>query len=91
MIITDRKEIYNKVEVGDILKHYYSIGSKGNIIESMVTSIKECGKCGVDFICNKYIFTIADNQVGCYMYGSDRCTIISLYKEDFLSKEEMEI
>jgi hypothetical protein len=92
MIITDIKEIYEKVEVGDTLTYYKnSYMVEENIISTIVTGIEECTKCN-DIVCRKKIHTIRKGNCGCYWYGVDKCSLINLIKkEEFIKEEEFKV
>jgi hypothetical protein len=91
MIITDLKEIYEKVEVGDILVHYSGPDFKEERIQkNVVIEIESCYRCKSK-ICKKEIHV--ENWIHyCFHYGLDVYTIKYLIKkEDFITEEEMMI
>jgi hypothetical protein len=90
MIITDIKEIYEKIEVGDTLTVGDNYFCK-KIITGKVIDIKLCKQHDsmCMYGCSKYIY-LEGHDNHCFQYGNERCIIKSLSKkEGFIKKEEM--
>jgi hypothetical protein len=92
MIITDKEEIYEKVEVGDILCVYTDSYKRDKIIRRVI-KISPCEFTGCGWGCKNHIY-LEDHDEHCFQYGrketSEEFTIIKylIKLEDFLKEEE---
>jgi hypothetical protein len=88
MIITDPKEIYKNVEIGDILCVYTDSYKRDKIIRK-VTGLTKCTSgTGCGWGC-KNLIDLEDYYQNCFQYGSEKCILVYLIKkENFISEEE---
>lgn len=98
--ITNPKEIYERIEVGDTIAYYRDGRRREDTLKiDKVIKIEWCGKqsspiCSCnssEYKCDRYIFLDKNKNMDCFGYSGRTCIKYIEKFEEFLTEEDMTI